>query len=257
MIIDLAKEIKETKVSQGHVSITWLGQSGFIFKTAGGKIILLDAYLSDYCERTINFKRIMPNILDIDEIEIDYIITSHDHPDHFDYDAIPLIMKKNTKCILIGPESCIRHCKEMGFDNERFLLTGEGKLRNLGDFKIKGVFCNHGELAKDALGFILYFNDIKVYFAGDTAFSPKEMSPVIAEKPQLAILPINGAYGNLDPTEAAFYAKIIKSEITVPCHFWTFVEHDFGGPEKFQESMKKFYPEGEAKILKCGESFIL
>jgi L-ascorbate 6-phosphate lactonase len=257
MIIDLAKDIKEIKVPDGCISVTWLGQSGFIFKTSGGKIILLDAYLSEYCERTINFKRITPNILDIDKIGIDYIITSHDHPDHFDYDAIPLIMEKNTECILIGPESCINHCKEIGLDSKRYLLICKGEMIDLGDFKIKGVFCNHGELAKDALGFIFSFNDIKVYFAGDTAFTPKEMDPVVAEKPRLAILPINGAYGNLDPVEAAFYAKIVKSKITVPCHFWTFVEHDLGCPGKFLEAMNKFSPECGVKILKYGESFTL
>lgn len=256
MIIDLAKEIKKTKVPKGHVNITWLGQSGFLFKTDNDKIILLDAYLSDYCERIINFKRITPNILNIEELNIDYIITSHDHPDHFDSDAIPLIMK-NSSCILIGPESCIKHSKEMGLDNERLSLIGEGELKNFNDFKIKGVFCDHGESAKDTLGYILYFNDIKVYFASDTAFTPGKMSSVIMEKPKIAILPINGAYGNLDPVEAAFYAKIIKSEITIPCHFWTFIEHDFGGPRDFMGAMKKFYPEGEVKILKHGEGFML
>jgi len=257
MIINLAKEIKKTIVPKGHVNIIWLGQSGFLFKTDNDKIILLDAYLSDCCERIVNFKRITPNILNIEELKIDYIITSHEHPDHFDFDAIPLIMKNNSNCILIGPASCIKHSIEMGIDNKKLMLISEDEIKNFDDFKIKGVFCNHGELAKDALGYILYFNDIKVYFAGDTAYSPEKMSSIIKEKPRIAILPINGAYGNLNPIEATFYAKIIKSEITIPCHFWTFIEHDFGSPREFMEAMKKFYPEGEVKILKYGESFML
>lgn len=77
------------------------------------------------------------------------------------------------------------------------------------------------------------------------------------ENPQLAILPINGAYGNLDPVEAACYAKIIKSGITMPCHFWTFIEYDFGSPRNFIEAMKEIYPEGGVKILKYREVFML
>jgi len=255
MIFDLAKEVKDIKVPKGRVCITWLGQSGFMFKTDSNKIILLDAYLSDCCEKIVNFKRITPNILNVEELKVDYVITSHDHPDHFDFDAIPLIMKNND-CVLIGPPSCIEHSKEMGFSGERLLMIHEGELKNFTDFKVKGVFCNHGESAKDALGYILYFNDIKIYFAGDTAYTPEKMDAIIMEKPNLAILPINGAYGNLNPIEATCYAKIIKSEITIPCHFWTFLEHDFGSPRNFVEDMKKFYPEGKVKILKYGECLI-
>jgi L-ascorbate 6-phosphate lactonase len=256
MIINLEEDIEKTKVPKGQVGIIWLGQSGFLFKTDSGKIILLDAYLSDCCERVVNFKRIYPNILNIEELKVDYIIISHEHPDHLDFDAVPLIMKNNS-CVLISPESCAKHFKKMDFDDKRNLLISEGELKNLNDFKIKGVFCDHGEYAKDTLGYILYFNDIKVYFASDTAYNPEKMSSVIMEKPDVAILPINGAYGNLSPIEATCYAKIIKSKIIIPCHFWTFVEHDFGSPRDFKEAMKKFYPEGEAKILKCGEIFIL
>lgn len=49
------------------------------------------------------------------------------------------LIMKNSRCILIGPTSCINHSKEMGFDNERFSLIEE-ELKNFGDFKIKGVF---------------------------------------------------------------------------------------------------------------------
>jgi len=44
----LAEAIRADRVSPGQVSIWWLGQAGFAFKTAGA-LVLIDPYLSDYC----------------------------------------------------------------------------------------------------------------------------------------------------------------------------------------------------------------
>jgi L-ascorbate metabolism protein UlaG (beta-lactamase superfamily) len=49
----LSKRITAAKVSAGHVLCSWLGGSGFVFKTAKGTVVYLDAYLSDAVVPTI------------------------------------------------------------------------------------------------------------------------------------------------------------------------------------------------------------
>ena len=42
----------EAVPAPGHIHLYWLGQAGFLIKNSIGKVILIDAYLSDYVEKT-------------------------------------------------------------------------------------------------------------------------------------------------------------------------------------------------------------
>ena len=46
------------------------------------------------------------------------------------------------------------------------------------------------------------------------------------------IAPINGAFGNLNATEACSLASAVKPSILMASHFWMFVEHG-GDPAAF------------------------
>ena len=48
----------------------------------------------------------------------------------------------------------------------------------------------------------------------------------------MLILPINGAFGNLNSEEAAKVVSILKPKLAVPCHYWNFAEHG-GDPQRF------------------------
>ena len=87
-----AQKVAAVKTQQGELTIFFVGQAGYIIKTASGKLIGLDMYLTDCCARLAGFKRITAKILAPDELDFDYVIVSHDHPDHFDVDAIPILM---------------------------------------------------------------------------------------------------------------------------------------------------------------------
>ena len=92
----LASQIKELHVDSGSLAIFWLAQAGFVYKTPGGTIVYVDAYLSDCVHRLLSdvlygFKRIMPAPLAPEEVEADVVVCTHSHPDHFDYDAIPVL----------------------------------------------------------------------------------------------------------------------------------------------------------------------
>ena len=244
---------KKGDVNFNKIELMWLGQSGFILN-AGRTRIIIDPYLSDYCEKKANFKRITPVILKPEDVRADFIITSHLHPDHFDEDSLPVIMQNNNP-ILIGPQSCIQRSIEMGFKKKNLILFKEGQYKEFDEFGIKGIYSDHGDLEPFAIGFLFFIKNIKIYFSGDTSFKSEKMQKIIKEKPDIAIIPINGAYGNLDPLEAAVFARELKAETVVPCHYWTFVEHDFGSPRVFKYNMSYIYPECRVELLKMGEIF--
>ncbi|MCX7773722.1 MAG: MBL fold metallo-hydrolase, partial [Clostridia bacterium] len=83
--------------------------------------------------------------------------------------------------------------------------------------KIKAVPAynkNHSKL--NSLGYVLEFDGIKLYHAGDTSKIP-EMADLAREKLQYALLPVDGVY-NMDAKEASECAELIKAENYIPIH---------------------------------------
>ena len=248
------KYVNDIRIAQGSLGIFWLGQAGFIIKTAGGKRIAIDPYLSDFCERLVGFKRIMPSIMPTDEFDADYLFISHEHPDHFDDDLIEQLKEKNHLKIF-GPRKCEEKAVELGINKARFSRLEEGKDVDFGEFLLVPVKADHGELSPEALGFIFDFGFVKVYFAGDTAYSPDQLKKAYEMKPEIALLPINGEYGNLNSEDAVKMAKGIGANVLIPCHYWTFVEHG-SCPIELKKIMEKEMPEIKLAFLAQGEGYI-
>ena len=51
--MNFVKYLDGLKVEKGTVAVIWLGQAGFAMKTAGGKLIGIDPFLTDYVEKAI------------------------------------------------------------------------------------------------------------------------------------------------------------------------------------------------------------
>jgi len=248
------ERLKAVKICKGSLGIFWLGQAGFLIKTPEGSTIAIDPYLSDCCERLVGFKRIMLPVLSLDELDPDYLFVSHEHPDHFDEDLIEKL-KGRSQLKILGPVECKKRAMEIGINAAQFTLLEENKPVDFGEFTMLPVKADHGELSPDALGFVFDFGFVKVYFAGDTAYSPDIMKRVLEMRPEIAILPINGEYGNLNSLEAAQLARDIGCKVVVPCHYWTFVEHG-SNPLEFKMIMERDLPECKLEFLALGECYV-
>ena len=111
-------------------------------------------------------------------------------------------------------------------------------------------------IPEEGLGFILDFGFSRLYYAGDTALPLSRLQVPVKLQPEAAILPINGAFGNLNGKEAAEYAGLLKCKICIPCHFWTFPLHH-GDPQEIIEHMGESAPDCRLMLLCQGESFLL
>jgi L-ascorbate 6-phosphate lactonase len=245
--------VKAIRVEKNTLAIFWLGQAGFLIKTPKGSLIAIDPYLSDYCEQLVGFKRIMLPVLCPDEFNADYLFVSHEHPDHFDVDLIRQL-KQRESLKIFGPDECEKIAMKNGIYLDNFILLEENKPVDLGECILLPVKADHGEQSPKALGFIFDFGFIKVYFAGDTAYSPDKLKRVYESKPEIALLPINGEYGNLNSEEAARLAKEIGAKVVIPCHYWTFIEHG-SYPLHLKKIMEEEMPEIKLVFLAQGECY--
>jgi L-ascorbate 6-phosphate lactonase len=255
--MDFACRVHRTTVPEGKIAVFWLGQAGFLIKTDLGKLIAIDPYFSDCVERLIpeegyGFKRLMPAPCAADALVFDTLIITHEHYDHFDVDAMEDMMK-NGHTIVYTNSVAAKQMIDMGIDAARVRVMEKGHPIALEGGTLLPVDCDHGELAPQALGVILEFAHIKLYYAGDTALTPDRLRVPLEAQPDVAILPINGAFGNLDSKSAAEYAALLKCRFLIPCHFWTFPLH-LGDPMSLIRFMPELAPACTLKMLCQGES---
>ncbi len=112
----------------------------------------------------------------------------------------------------------------------------------------------HGDLSPEAMGFLFDFGFIRIYYSGDTAYDLPMLAPALKARPELVLLPINGAYGNLNAVEAAKLANNLGAKVCIPHHFWTFSIH-LGSPQEFIGAMAEYAPGCELHMLTPGEPF--
>lgn len=216
-----------------------VGQAGFIIKSSSGQLLAIDLYLSDCVERlegNVGFKRLLPKILSPYELEFDVVICTHPHWDHFDVDAVPVLMS-NGHTELFCSVNCAELVKtlQMEYYDSHITYVKPLESYDIGDFHIDFVNCDHGEGASDAVGVVVIVDGKIIYEAGDTCLRLDR----IREIPQpldILIAPINGAYGNLNEEECAVLSEHLKPGIMVPCHYGMFASHH-GDVGKFYDVM--------------------
>jgi L-ascorbate 6-phosphate lactonase len=255
----LASQIKELHVEPGSLAIFWLAQAGFVYKSPAGMIVYVDAYLSDCVHRMLSdvlygFKRIMPAPLDPEEVDADVVVCTHSHPDHFDYDAIP-VLARNAKIHFVAAPDCRVEFEKLSIPENRYTIIHEGETLTFGDVRLTGVYADHGDLAPEALGVMVQSGDIKVWQVADTAYRPDKWQEIFAAGVDVIIPPINGAYGNLDGVEAAKLAHDAGARVAIPCHFWMFAEHG-GSPAQFLDACKELAPEVEPHLMAQSELLV-
>ncbi len=255
----LANKVKELVVAPDSLAIFWISQAGFVYKTPANKVIYIDPYLSNCVNRLLSnvgygFKRIMMTPIEPEEVEADLVVSTHAHPDHFDYDAIP-VLAKNPRLHFAAAPDCREEYEKLGVPPSQYTILEAGKTINFGGFSLTGVYADHGKDTPLALGILLQVGDIKVWQVGDTAYRPDMWQDIFGMGIDVLIPPINGAFGNLDGVQAAKLARDAKARVVIPCHYWMFAEHG-GSPAQFMEACKEFAPETRPLLMSQAEYFI-
>ena len=248
---------------------TWLGHSTFLIQI-GGKNILTDPIFG---KMYFLFSRILPNKIATKDLPpIDYIILSHNHPDHMDTNSLLDIQRYNPQVKVLTPLGDKEWFDSKGFiDAREYMWWDKFEQDGLAftflpakHWSQRGLFDKNVSLWGS---WMIEFDGFKVYFAGDTGWG-KHFAIIgnMFKKIDVAIMPI----GPSEPRESMKDAHINAEEAGdaflelnarwfIPMHWGTF----HLGMDRFKEPViriKAWWTKNKAacsdkvlKISKVGE----
>jgi len=263
----LVDEVNATDVPFGQCAFWWLGQHGFIVKL-GTTVVYIDPYLSPSEARNI------PPLLTPQELtNADLIIGTHDHGDHIDRPAWPVIAAASPNTCFITPMMVQDQIvAELNIPAERVLGLDEGRWVEVEDLTITAIPAAHELLVKDpvtgyheCLGMVIEGNGFCLYHAGDTCIYEGIQQHLRHWKLDLAFIPINGrdakrlksgCIGNMTYQEAVDLAGSVQPGLTIPTHFEMF-NGNTENPELFMDYIEVKYPHLKAQIPVHGQQTIV
>ena len=175
------------------IYVTYIANEGFLIER-GGKKILIDALFKD---NTIDFcdvpsEETIRKILTVKPPfdDVDLLLFTHQHRDHFDADLALTYMKNNKKCFLIGPQQVV---DQLSDSEEYKKITerihsitppfGHSKDTSINGIKLlvlrlqhSSYFVTDEQTGKEVdrhkniqnLGFMIYLGNYKILHTGDS-----------------------------------------------------------------------------------------
>ena len=151
--------------------------------------------------------------------DADIIFITHNHYDHMDLESIEKVKNDNT--IVVAPLSMEEVIRNIKFKDYIFLSPNDEI--NIENIHIKAVPAYNLEKpfhprTNNWLGYIITYNNISYYIAGDTD-KTKEVESV---KCDIALIPIGGHF-TMNVDEATELINIIKPKLVIPTHYGTII----------------------------------
>jgi len=226
--------------------LQWFGQSAFKITTPGGKVILIDPFISKNPKTPAELK-------DLSKLgKIDLILVTHGHGDHVGDTA--QVSETNAAKVAMNADMGHTFALLGWVPYDRLIrFNKSGPIMPLGDgIRITMVHAEHSSdvvhtdpatkkatvhTGGEPCGYIIELeNGFTIYHAGDTGvFSDMKF---IGEyyKPDLALLPIGGHF-TMDPAHAAYAVRnLLKVSRVIPMHYGTFPPLK-GTPQEFKQQL--------------------
>ena len=211
-------DIVQYPLEGDQVGLWFIGQSGFVLRSAGITVVT-DPYLSDsVSERVPELTRLYPPPIAPEKLLADVFIVTHNHLDHLDPQTIgPFPGKPQT--LFVAPRLAAKKLLTLGIPEKNIHVIDSGVTQRVHDIEITGVYTLPNDPAViDTAGYKLTFaNGRSVYHSSDTAFSELLLASVPSA--EVALLCINGKSGNMDAAQAAQIAAKIKPTCAIGHHY--------------------------------------
>lgn len=234
-------------------TITWLGHGTFHITTPGGKRLLLDAWVDSNPACPDEWKE------RVREAGVDAIFVTHAHFDHI-ADLLSLATLTDAKIVCIF--DMVSWLISKGVTETQLVGFNKGGTVDVAGIKATMVTAHHSSTFTDGdqivnlgdpAGYVLRMeNGFTIYHTGDTAVTYDMLIVGDLYQPDLTILPI-GDYFTMDPRQAAYALKLIRSKYAIPGHYGTFPLLK-GTPAELRQYAQEFGVNVEVIELKPGES---
>lgn len=262
---ELINEINITEVPYGCLAVWFLGQASVIVK-GGGVTVYIDPYVSPNPDRSFP-----PPIATAEITNMDVCLITHDHSDHLDEEALPVIGEQNPEARFMAPAVCLDRLQELGIQKNRLTAALPAEETELvSGLQVIPVAAAHEQLDRDEqgrpkyAGYILQLNGVTLYHAGDTVLFPELVEEMGSRNIDLALLPINGRdyyrgsrniVGNMNYREAAEFAATSGFGTVVPLHYDLFAGNA-ENPGYFVDYMYRHFPEQKFHMMARAERFV-
>ena len=249
------EKILNTEVKQDHLGIWWIGQGGFVFKTSGGRIVMVDPYLS-FSMQSVTY--IHPELaLRPESVRADYVLCSHDHMDHTDEPTLTAIARSDGATRFYGPPLSVKRMTAFGIAPERIIPIARGDALRLDEtISVEAVYAHH---TPDSCGFIFDFEGIGVYYTGDTEVGLHvyldQMERVKGLRPDVLIICINPGYNNLGPTEAAELTEWVDPKVVIPMYY-DLIEENTVDPQEFLDALTATGVKAAPVLMEYGGGYL-
>ena len=213
------------------------------FKVAfNGTNVLIDPFFN-HGSKDPGFKRLVTCPLKKEEIkDIDMILVTHEHFDHFDKKAIEYFASRDNS-LVVGYESFLRELKLPESQLRPITIRHKTVYKKI---NIEVVEAHHPH-SFYPVGYILEHNSNRLFHAGDTDL----LDSFNEIKADVALLPIGGNM-TMDTIDAVRATKIIKPKVAIPMHYNTFsmIQAD---PREFKERIEKSIIKTKPIIMTPGQ----
>jgi L-ascorbate metabolism protein UlaG (beta-lactamase superfamily) len=172
-----------------QVKFTWVGHGTWKVRTAGGKDLLIDPFLTGNPAAPDHLKS-------VDRLDI--MVITHGHGDHV-ADAVQVA--KATGCKVLAPFEVGNWLTGQGVDGGNMIAFGKGGTVVVDGISFTMVHAEHfstmpdGSAGGEPVGYVITFeNGFRVYFSGDTdVFGDMALIREL-EQPEVAFLSIGDFY---------------------------------------------------------------
>lgn len=233
--------IRDTHVPANAIALWFVGQNGFLLKSAAGTVVAIDPYLTDSCAAKykhlgLDLGRQVPVPIQPEDLTVDFVVLTHSHDDHLDEETI-----RRLTCSpeFLAPWSALQKLHSIGIAEAQCRLLHPQEEITLGDIRVEGTFAlptDGTDLNHIGLLFT-FFNGIRMYNTGDTAYADI-LKTLLPSSVDICAICINGGFHNLDAEEAARIAMAVDPQVVVPTHYDVMLA-TADAPESFRAALDR------------------